>query len=121
MTQSVTPRALALNERTPEFPSSTTLDSGATQSSDQRVKLAWKDADLDEYHQTLAALHKRRRDLLRLKRLGQAEYNEDELLELRAYIDGFQDVIVALEENRHRSLVGKFEAVASDLLSELRG
>jgi len=75
---------------------------------------------LEQYRQTLVSLHKQRREVLRLKRLGDPAYREDEYEELRAYIDEFQEAITDFENQKVRALSDRFESLAADLLTQLR-
>lgn len=115
MSQSVTP--LRLDDFI-ELPIAPPADAGTGEKPDDAA--VSKRDSLDQYHQTLAVLHKRRRKLLKLKRLGSPQYNESDFLALREYIDDFQKVMESMEEHRFRADVEQVRKVAVELLSELR-
>lgn len=75
----------------------------------------------EEFQATLEALHKRRRGLLQLKRMGSPEYDEAEFQELRAYIDEFQEALEVQEVRRHQAAAEGLDSILTKLTTTLRG
>lgn len=120
MSESITPLAFG-ETRTPKVPTAEVAgDAGATRMDpDVGRPSRVGGARPDRYHETLAALHKRRREVLQLKRLGSPGYDEEEYQQLREYIDDLQKSIVTSEEQQYHATLERFEVLADQVLARL--
>jgi hypothetical protein len=78
------------------------------------------DVSVEQRYAALRSLHEMRRDMLKQKRLGHADFDQGELDELIKYIEAMERPIVAIEARSAKPREEYLAQIARDLMSALK-